>query len=120
MTGVQTCALPILSCLGYLDQARLRRDEALSEARRLSPYTLAIALAFTSRSFWAIEGVKAVQTMLRSANELSAFSHLHGLPLVSTYADLIRGWSLGALGKTGEGIHKIGRASCRERVSVVV
>jgi len=93
-----------LSCLGYLDQARLRRDEALSEARRLSPYTLAIALAFTSRSFWAIEGVKAVQTMLRSANELSAFSHQHGLPLVSTYADLIRGWCLGALGKTGEGI----------------
>jgi hypothetical protein len=35
-----------LSCLGYLDQARLRRDEALSEARRLSPYTLANALDY--------------------------------------------------------------------------
>jgi class 3 adenylate cyclase/tetratricopeptide (TPR) repeat protein len=93
-----------LSCIGYLDQARLRRDEALSEARRLSPHTLALALAFTSRSFWAIEGVKAAQTMLRSANELSTFSHQHGLPLVSTYADLIRGWCLGALGQTGEGI----------------
>jgi tetratricopeptide (TPR) repeat protein len=93
-----------LSCLGYLDQARLRRDEALSEARRLSPHTLAITLAFTSRSFWAIEGVKAAQTMLRSANELSTFSHQHGLPLVSTFADLIRGWCLGALGQTAEGI----------------
>ena len=27
-----------LFCLGHLDQARLRRDEALAEARRLSPY----------------------------------------------------------------------------------
>ena len=28
-------------CLGYIDQARLRREEALAEARRLSPFTLA-------------------------------------------------------------------------------
>jgi hypothetical protein len=27
--------------LGYMDQARLRRNEVLSEARRLSPYTVA-------------------------------------------------------------------------------
>jgi hypothetical protein len=30
--------------LGYVDQARLRRDEALAEARRLSPYNLVFAL----------------------------------------------------------------------------
>jgi class 3 adenylate cyclase/predicted ATPase len=93
-----------LSYLGYVDQARLRRDEALREARRLSPYTLAIALAFTSRSFWAIEGVKAAQTMLRSANELSAISREHDFPLMSTYGDLIRGWCMGALGQTAEGL----------------
>jgi class 3 adenylate cyclase/DNA-binding SARP family transcriptional activator len=93
-----------LSCLGYVDQARLRRDEALTEARRLSPYTLANALAFTSRSFWAIEGLRAVPTMLRSANELLAISRQYGFPLVSTYGDLIRGWCLGVLGQSEEGI----------------
>jgi hypothetical protein len=34
-----------LLCLGYVDQARLRRNEALVEARRLLPYALAHGLS---------------------------------------------------------------------------
>ena len=33
-----------LLCLGYVDQARLRRDEALAEARRISPYNRVFSL----------------------------------------------------------------------------
>jgi hypothetical protein len=38
--------------LGYLDQSRLRRKEALTEARRLSSYNLAFNLAFALCQGW--------------------------------------------------------------------
>ena len=47
-----------LLCLGYLDQARLRRDEALAEARRISPYNRIYALCDAWPGEWAIEGAK--------------------------------------------------------------
>ena len=42
-----------LACLGYIDQARSRMDEALSEARRLKhAHTLAHVLAFANWIDW--------------------------------------------------------------------
>jgi hypothetical protein len=68
-----------LACLGYLDQARLRRDEAVAYARRQrSPPDLAFALAYAWYGDWAMEGVKSVPRMLRSADELLATSSEQG------------------------------------------
>jgi hypothetical protein len=72
-----------LLCLGYLDQARLRRDEAVVEARRLSPFTLAFALGRTWHVDWALEGVRSAQTLLRSADEISDISSEQGFSLWS-------------------------------------
>ncbi len=44
--------------LGYVDEARLRRDEALAEARRISPYNLVFALCQAWYGDWASEGVE--------------------------------------------------------------
>jgi AAA ATPase domain/Adenylate and Guanylate cyclase catalytic domain len=51
-----------LFCLGYPAQARLRRDDALTEARRLSPYTEVYALRHAWYGDWAIEGVRSEES----------------------------------------------------------
>jgi hypothetical protein len=48
--------------------ARLRRDEVLTEARRLSPYNLVFALARLWYVVWTIEGEQSVRTILRRAH----------------------------------------------------
>jgi predicted ATPase len=93
-----------LLCLGYVDQARLRRDEAVVEARRLSPFTLAFALGRTWHVDWALEGVRSAQTLLRSADQISDISSEQGFPLWFGVGNIIRGWCLGAVGQTAEGI----------------
>jgi class 3 adenylate cyclase/predicted ATPase len=93
-----------LLSLGYIDQARFRRDEALDEARRLSPYNLLYALCTAWHGDWAIEGVKAAQTMLRSAEEVLAISSEQGFPYWFAVGNIIRGWCLGAAGQGAEGI----------------
>jgi class 3 adenylate cyclase/predicted ATPase len=94
-----------LLCLGHIDQARLRRDEALAEARRLSPYNLAYAVCLTwIGGNWAIEGVKSARTILRAADEVLAISREQGFPLWSAFGNIIRGWCLGIMGQVAEGI----------------
>jgi hypothetical protein len=41
---IQSLLSRTLLCLGYVDQARLRRNEALAEARRLSPFRFVSSL----------------------------------------------------------------------------
>ena len=60
-----------LLCLGYVDQTRLRRNEMLAEARRLSPYTVAFALVSTWAVDWAIEGVQSAARVLTSGRGIS-------------------------------------------------
>jgi class 3 adenylate cyclase/predicted ATPase len=94
--------------LGYVDQARLRRDEALAEARRLSPYNLAFNLAFAlCHSWfgdWAAEGVQSAQTMLRSADQVLAISSEQGAPAWFGLGSIMRGWCLGTVGQAAEHI----------------
>jgi class 3 adenylate cyclase/predicted ATPase len=96
-------AQPLL-CLGYVDQARLRMDEAVAAARRRSPYNLAFALCVAWNVYWAIEGVKSARMMLRSAEEVLAISSEQGFPMWSAVGNLNRGWCLGAVGQAAEGI----------------
>jgi class 3 adenylate cyclase/tetratricopeptide (TPR) repeat protein len=96
-------ARPLL-CLGYVDQARLRSDQAVAEARRRSPYDLAFTLCEAWIVYRAIEGVKSARTMLRSAEEVLAISSEQGFPLWSAVGNMMRGWSLGAVGQAAEGI----------------
>lgn len=105
-----------LTCLGYLDRARSHRHEALAEARRLSPFTLAYGLYVAWASHWAIEGAEAAESMLRSADELVEISTEQGFPLLLGFGKVMRGWSLGALGEPRDGIPPLleGLASYRE------
>jgi len=93
-----------LLCLGYIDQACLQRDEALAEARRLSPFTLAYGLYVAWASHWAIQGMNSARTMLHSADEVMAISSEQGFPLLLGFGYIMRGWSLGAVGQAKEGI----------------
>jgi class 3 adenylate cyclase/tetratricopeptide (TPR) repeat protein len=94
-----------LLCLGYVDQARVRRDEALAEARRCSPYTLVCALCYAwLGELGAIEGVKSAQATLRSAEELLAISNEQGFPRGCAWGNIMRGWCLGTMGQAAEGI----------------
>jgi class 3 adenylate cyclase/predicted ATPase len=96
-------AQPLL-CLGYIDQARSRMEEAVAEARRRSPYNLAFARCVAWNVYWAIEGVKSARMMLRSAEEVLAISSEQGFPLWSAVGNINRGWCLGAVGQAAEGI----------------
>jgi class 3 adenylate cyclase/predicted ATPase len=93
-----------LLCLGYLDQARLRREEALAEARRLSPFNLAYALYQACIGHWALGGMGSVSLTLQAAEEIVAISSEHGFPLWSAVGMTIRGWCVGAGGQPTEGI----------------
>jgi tetratricopeptide (TPR) repeat protein len=94
-----------LICLGYIDQARLRRDEALAEARRCSPFTLVFALCHAWLGNWALEGAKSVQSMLRSADEILGIATDGGFsPMYFGWESFIRGWCLSTLGQAADGI----------------
>ncbi|HUH83419.1 MAG TPA: AAA family ATPase [Stellaceae bacterium] len=88
-----------LTRLGYLDQARLRLNEAVSEARRLRhAQTLAAVLTLAN---WTDIGWRQMQ---RHADELLALSTEHRFPLHLGWATAFRGWSLAALGQPREGL----------------
>jgi class 3 adenylate cyclase/predicted ATPase len=93
-----------LLSLGYLDQARARQDEAVGEARRVSPYTLAFALCNASHNDWAIGGARSANLIVRSADEVIAVSTEHNFPGLLGIAKIVRGWCLAAIGQTEEGI----------------
>ena len=90
--------------LGYVDQARLRRDEALAEAQRLSPYNLAFALCHAWYGDWASEGMESEPTMLQSAEKVLAISAEQDFPVWSAVGNIMRGWCLGAAGQAAESI----------------
>jgi predicted ATPase len=90
-----------LLCLGYIDQARFRRDEGSAEARQLSPSNVAFALSLS----WNVNlGIESARTILRSADEMLAISSELGFPMWSGTANMMRGWCLGTLGQAAEGI----------------
>jgi predicted ATPase len=87
--------------LGYVDQARLRRDEALAEARRLSPYNFVFASCLAWYGDWSNEGVESAATRLQSAEKVLAISAEQGFAQWSPVGNIMRGWCLGVVGQTG-------------------
>jgi class 3 adenylate cyclase/tetratricopeptide (TPR) repeat protein len=87
--------------LGYIDRARSRMKEALSEARRLGhAHMLADVLA----QALAVDGITGSPEMQRHVEELLALSTEHGFPLFLGFATTQRGWSLTVLGQAQEGL----------------
>jgi predicted ATPase len=87
--------------LGYIDQARWRPNEALSEARRLRhAQTLAVVLGCAN---W-IESITCSPEVQGHAEELLALSTEQGFSLHLGWATAFRGGSLTALGQAQEGL----------------
>jgi class 3 adenylate cyclase/tetratricopeptide (TPR) repeat protein len=107
-----------LAYLGYIDQARSRLNEAMSEARRLRhAQTLADVLIQAIGVGW----VTCSPDVQLYAEKLLALSTEQGSPLSLSWALAGRGWSLTTLGQAEEGLTLLTRAlaSLRETGSVV-
>jgi tetratricopeptide (TPR) repeat protein len=103
----QLGALSRLSCalssLGYLDQARVRRDEALEKAgQRAHAHSLAVTLAIVCEHDVSVQIEPTL--LLRRAKELQAHSARHGFPFFAAIATVYSGAALSALGKEDEGL----------------
>jgi len=72
----------ILACLGYIDQARSRMEDAMSEARRLGHvHTLAQTLGYANRLAWLIRSPMAhIEEVVALSTEY-AFPHYLGFAL---------------------------------------
>jgi tetratricopeptide (TPR) repeat protein len=90
-----------LACLGYIDQARSRLNEAFSEARGLRhAVTLAIVLVL---AIWMASITRSPDLQL-NVEELLALSAEHGFPVWSSWATIHRGRSLTAVGQAHDGL----------------
>ncbi len=114
--GVRLYYYRALLCLGHLDQACLVRSEAVAEARRLAPFSLAYALYQYWLGDWAMDGVAGAEAMLRTANEILAIANEHGFALWLAIGNIQRGWCLVMLGRAEEGVELLleGLARCRD------
>ena len=91
-----------LFCLGYLDQARLRSEAAVEEARTLGhPFSLAHALTMAWIVDWATRSREELQAR---ADALIAVSEEHGFRFFRAWGTCQRGWGLAESGQTAEGI----------------
>jgi class 3 adenylate cyclase/tetratricopeptide (TPR) repeat protein len=90
-----------LANLGYLDQARLRLNEALSEARRVGQaQSLAEVLVYAA---W-MDSVISSPGLSMHAEKLMTISTEHGFPYYLGWGKTVRGWSLSARGQPREGL----------------
>ena len=106
-----------LAYLGYIDQARSRLNEALSEARQLR---LAQALAEVLSIANTVDLITGSPEMQRHAEELLALSTEHGFPFFLAWATVLRGVSLTALGQGQEGLSQITRGIAGMRATGAV
>jgi class 3 adenylate cyclase/tetratricopeptide (TPR) repeat protein len=95
---------PALACLGHLDQARLRFDEALAEAREVThaPTLAHILWQGPWCAGWCARFEPLV--LLRYADELLTLSADRELAFWHKTALMCRGWCLAALGNSQQGI----------------
>jgi predicted ATPase len=92
-------------CLGYPNQARKRRHEALTLAQELAhPFNLAWTALFATvfQQF-----LREEQAALEHANAAIALSSEHGFAFILAYATCFKGWALAMQGHGREGITQI-------------
>jgi class 3 adenylate cyclase/predicted ATPase len=109
----------VLTVLGYPEQGRSRRDEAVAEARRISfPYPLADALLWTFLGDWS--GGK--EGMLARADELLSIATEYGFIFFIAAGTIFRGWCLALNGQkaTGVALLEQGIESCRATSSLLL
>ena len=96
-----------LLCLGYLDQARAKREAALAEARFLSrAFTLAHTL---SRATHAEAIVVGPSGALLHADEWVSLTERQSIGYYSAEAMIFQGWCLAMLGQNEKGITQLMR-----------
>jgi predicted ATPase len=104
-----------LAVLGYLDQARARREAALAEARQLAhAHTVAFALGV---GLWCERGERTAAARLLLAEELLALSAEHSFAWGKMFGAVQRGWCLAMLGREVEGIAQLAQGSAALRSS---
>src|SRR5262249_15304013 len=102
-----------LLCLGYLDQARAKREAALAEARLLSrAFTLAHAL---SRAAYAEAIVVGPSGALLHADEWLSLTERQSIGYYSAEAMTFQGWCLAMLGQEEKGITQLMRGLAAHR-----
>jgi class 3 adenylate cyclase/tetratricopeptide (TPR) repeat protein len=106
-----TFLAPTLAYLGYIDQARSRAYEALSEARRLRHvFTLVLTLIMTSWLDW-------LTCSPMHTEEALALTAEHGFPAFLSYARAYHGQSLIALGQAEKGLALVKQALAELRAA---
>ena len=96
-----------LMCLGYLDQARAKREVALTEARRLSrAFTLAHALSRATHAEAILVGPSGAAF---HADELVSLTERQSIGFFSGEAMIFQGWCLTMLGQWEKGITQLTR-----------
>ena len=104
-----------LGYLGYVDAARSRAREALSEASRLGHvYSLAWASVFAS---WLECAVGSPYDIRRHAEQTVSLASEHGFPFYLAWGLIYRGWSMSALGEPEEGYASIARGLSMHRAT---
>jgi predicted ATPase len=94
-----------LCFLGFLDQARKHRDEAVA-ATRTHTHTLAFVLGHGFFPEWCVD---ADQAMLSRADELMALADERGFVVWSAQSAILKGRCLAVLGHAEEGLPLLGR-----------
>jgi predicted ATPase len=107
-----------LGTLGYVDQARSRVDEGLSEARRLQHvHTLGFLLLFKC---WVCLIANTTHEVREYADEMFSLGNEHGFPLWTGWALFYQGlWST-AVGQASEGVSLITQALALTRITGAV
>jgi tetratricopeptide (TPR) repeat protein len=93
--------------LGYLDQARAKREAALAEARLLSrAFTLAHSLAIATEAEAIVVGPSGA---LLHADELVSLTERQSIRDYSAYGMVFQGWCLTMLGQPEKGMTQLTR-----------
>jgi tetratricopeptide (TPR) repeat protein len=104
-----------LAYLGYVDAARTRAKEALSEASRLEHvYTLTHASLYAA---WVECAVGSPYDIRDHAERAVSLASEHGFPFERAWGLIYRGWSMSALGQPEEGYAQVARGLSMHRAT---